>query len=66
MKLFMVLFFINGKRKFSNTWFHHYVDALIFATHSVLLNKLDKEFSIHESYSNDNLELDSYNTADTI
>ena len=30
------------------------------------MKKLDKEFFMHESYSNDHLELERYNTADTI
>ncbi|MBO6960370.1 MAG: hypothetical protein JJ847_05660 [Prochlorococcus marinus CUG1438] len=42
------------------------IDALISAFHSGLLKKLDKELFMHESYSNDHFELESYNTADTI
>ena len=46
--------------------FHSSIDALISAFHSGLLKKLDKELFMHESYSNDHFELESYNTADTI
>ena len=46
--------------------FHDSIDALIIAFHGGLLKKLDKEFFMHESYSNDHLELERYNTADTI
>ena len=46
--------------------FHDSIDALISAFHGGLLKKLDKEFFMHESYSNDHLELERYNTADTI
>jgi len=46
--------------------FHAPVDALVSAFHSGLLEKLNKEFFIHESDSNDHFELESYNTADTI
>ena len=46
--------------------FHAPVDALVSAFHSGLLEKLNKEFFMHESYSNDHFELESYNTADTI
>ena len=46
--------------------FHAPIDALVSAFHSGLLEKLNKEFFIHESDSNDHFELESYNTADTI
>ena len=46
--------------------FHAPVDALVSAFHSGLLEKLNKELFMHESYSNDHFELESYNTADTI
>ena len=46
--------------------FHSPVDALVSAFHGGLLDKLDKEFFMHQSNSNDHFELESYNTADTI
>ena len=46
--------------------FHAPVDALISAFHSGSYDKHNKEFFMHESYSNDHFELESYNTADTI
>ena len=46
--------------------FHAPIDALVSAFHSGLLEKLNKEFFMHESDSNDHFELESYNTADTI
>ena len=46
--------------------FHAPIDALVSAFHSGVLEKLNKEFFMHESYSNDHFELESYNTADTI
>ena len=55
-----------GKETSQITRFYDPVDALISAFHSGLLKKLDKEFFMHESYSNDHFELESYNTADTI
>ena len=46
--------------------FHAPIDALVSAFHSGVLKKLNKEFFMHESNSNDHFELESYNTADTI
>ena len=46
--------------------FHSPIDALVSAFHGGLLDKLNKEFFMHESNSNDHFELESYNTADTI
>ena len=46
--------------------FHSPIDALVSAFHGGLLDKLNKEFFMHKSNSNDHCELESYNTADTI
>ena len=46
--------------------FHAPIDALVSAFHSGVYSKINKEFFMHESNSNDHFELESYNTADTI
>ena len=46
--------------------FYSPIDALVSAFHSDSLERLNKEFFMHESNSNDHFELESYNTADTI